>query len=76
MNRRQNWPLNIPSLVFAYNAMPHSITGYQLYELMLGHKAPAICDAWLGLACYNDKASNNKCALLNEQHELLMSANS
>ena len=31
------------------------------------------CDAWLGLAQYNDKASANKCAWLNEQHELLMS---
>ena len=28
------WPLHVPSLVFAYNAMPHSVTGYQPYELM------------------------------------------
>ena len=69
------WPLHVPSLVFAYNAMPHSVTGYQPYELMFGQKAPAICDAWLGLAQYNDQASANKCAWLNEQHELLMSAN-
>ena len=34
-----------------------------------------MCDAWLGLAQYNDQASANKCAWLNEQHELLMSAN-
>ena len=34
------WPLHIPSLVFTYNAMPHSITGYQPYKLMFGHKAP------------------------------------
>ena len=56
--------------------MPHSVTGYQPYELMFGQKAPAVCDAWLGLAQYNDQASSNKCAWLNEQHELLMSANS
>ena len=55
--------------------MPHSVTCSQLYELMFGWKAPAICDAWLGLAQYNDQASANKCAWLNEQHELLMSAN-
>ena len=42
------WPLYIPSLVFAYNAMSHSVTGYQLYELMFGQKAPTTCDAWLG----------------------------
>ena len=42
-----NWPLHVPSLMFTYNAMPHSITGYQPYELMFGCKA---CDAWLGLA--------------------------
>ena len=69
------WLLHVPSLVFAYNAMPHSVTGYQPYELMFGQKAPAICDAWLGLAQYNDQASANKCAWLNEQHELPMSAN-
>ena len=69
------WPLHVPSLVFAYNAMPHSVTGYQPYELMFGQKAPTICDAWLGLAQYNDQASANKCAWLNEQHELLMSTN-
>ena len=32
------WPLHVPSLVFTYNAMPHGITGYQPYELMLGVK--------------------------------------
>ena len=69
------WPLHVPSLVFAYNTMPHSITGYWPYELMFRCEAPAICDAWLGLAHYNDQASTNKCAWLNEQHELLMSAN-
>ena len=42
------WPLQVPSLVFAYNAMPHSVTGYQPYELMFGQKAPTICDAWAG----------------------------
>ena len=55
--------------------MPHNVTGYQPYEPMFGQKAPAICDDWLGLAQYNDQASANKCAWLNEQHELLMSAN-
>ena len=61
--------------VCLYNAMPHSETGYQPYELMFGQKVPAIFYAWLGLAQYNDQASVNKCAWLNEQHELLMSAN-
>ena len=26
--QRANWPLHLSSLVFAYNAMPHSVTGY------------------------------------------------
>ena len=73
--QKSHWPLHVPSLVFAYNATPHSVTGYQPYELMFGQKAPTVCDAWLGLAQYNDQASANKCAWLNEQHELLMSAN-
>ena len=70
-----HWPLHVPSLVFAYNAMPRSVTGYQPYELMFGCKAPTFCDAWLELAQYNDQTLTNKCAWLNEQHELLMSVN-
>ena len=46
--QRNNWPLNLPSLVLTYNAMPQSTTSYQPYELMFGCKAPTICDAWLG----------------------------
>ena len=42
---------------------------------MFGHKAPAICDAWLELAHYNDQASTNQWVWLNEHHELLMSVN-
>ena len=72
-DQKSHWPLHVPSLVFAYNAMPYSVTGYQPYELMFGQKAPAVCDTWLGLAQYNDQASSNKCAWLDEQHELLMS---
>ena len=55
--------------------MPHSVTGYQAYELIFEQKAPALCEAWQGLAQYNDQASTNKCTWLNEQHELLMSVN-
>ena len=33
--QKANWPLHLSSLVFAYNAMPHSVTGYQPYDLML-----------------------------------------
>ena len=39
------WHLHVPSLVFVYNALPHSIIGYQPYKLMFGCKAPFICDA-------------------------------
>ena len=36
------WPLHISSLMFTYNAMPHSITGYQPYELKFGCEAPTV----------------------------------
>ena len=55
--------------------MPYSVTDFQPYELMYGCKAPTVYDAWLGLTSYNDKTSISKCAWLNEQHELLDSAN-
>ena len=63
--QKDNWPLHLPSLVFAYNAMPHSTTGYQPYELMFGCKAPTICDAWLRLAEYDDKFLQSKCEWVN-----------
>ena len=55
--------------------MPHSVTGYQTYELMFGHKAPTICNAWLRLAQYNDQYLQCKSAWVNEQHELILAAN-
>ena len=73
--QNENWLLHIPSLVFTYNVMPHSITGFQPYELMFGCKAATVCNTWVWLASYNNKASTSKCAWLNDQHELLMSAN-
>ena len=38
--QKDNWPLHLPPLVFAYNATPHSTTGYQPYELMFDTKHP------------------------------------
>ena len=73
--QKDNWLLHLPSLVFAYNAMPHNTTGYQPYELMFGHKAPTICDVWLRLADYNDSYLQSKCEWVNQQHELLLAVN-
>ena len=39
-DQRSNWPKHLSTLEFAYNATPHSTTGYQPYQLMFGHKAP------------------------------------
>ena len=73
--QKDNWPLHLPSLVFVYNATPHSTTGYQPYELMFGHKASTICDAWLRLADYDDKYLQSKCEWVNQQHELILAVN-
>ena len=73
--QKSNWPLHLPLLVFAYNAMPHDTTGYQPYELMFGHKAPTICNAWLWLGRYNDNFLQSKCAWVNQQHKLILAAN-
>ena len=69
------WPLHLPSLIFVYNAMPHGTTGYQPYELMFGHKAPTICNVWLGLVDYNDNYLQSKCEWVNQQHKLICAAN-
>ena len=73
--QKANWPLHLSSLMFAYNAMPHSVTGYQPYKLMFGHKAPTVWDAWLGLAQYNDQYLQSKSTWVNEQHELILAVN-
>ena len=73
--QKSNWLLHLPLLVFAYNATPHDTTGYQPYELMFGHKAPTMCDSWLGLANYNDNFLQGKCTWVNQQHELILAAN-
>ena len=73
--QKSNWLLHLPLLVFAYNATPHDTTGYQPYELMFGHKAPTMCNAWLRLGNYNDNFSQSKCAWVNRQHELILAVN-
>ena len=73
--QKSNWLLHLPSLMFAYNAMPHDTTGYQPYELMFGHKSPTRGNSWLRLANYNDNFLQSKCTWVNQQHELILAAN-
>ena len=73
--QKDNWPLHLPSLVFAYNATPHSTTGYQPYAQMFGCKAPTICNALLRLADYDDNYLWSKCEWVNQQHELILAVN-
>ena len=56
--QKQNFPLHLTSLVSTYNAMPHSTTWFQPYELMFGCKAQTVCDV---LANCNDQYSQSKC---------------
>ena len=64
-----------PSLVFAYNATPHSTTGFQPYQLMFSRKAPAPCDTWLELGVYNDNKLTNKVQWVDQHAEQLLAAN-
>ena len=61
--------------MFAYNAMPHSVTGYQPYKLIFSHKAPTVCNAWLELAKYNHKYSQSNNEWENKQDEPTLAAN-
>ena len=73
--QKGDWPAHLPTLTFAYNATPHSTTGYQPYELMFGRKAPAPCDNWLGLRQYNDDKSISKVIWVDKQFEKIVQAN-
>ena len=70
-----DWPLHLPALVFAYNATLHTSTGYQPYQLIFGHRAPAPCDNWLGLCEYNDDKSITMIDWVDQQLEQLLQAN-
>ena len=72
---KADWPSHLPALVFAYNATPHTSTGYQPYQLMFGHCAPAPCDNWLGLHAYSDDKSITRIDWVNQQLEQLLHAN-
>ena len=73
--QKPNWPNYLPSLVFAYNAMPHASTGLQPYELMFGRKAPMPCDNWLGLDNYKPDSFKSKTVWLNQQLNAMLHAN-
>ena len=72
---KADWPSHLPALVFTYNTTPHASTGYQPYQLMFGHCAPAPCDNWLGLRAYNDDKSITCIDWVDQQLEQLLHAN-
>ena len=73
--QKPNWPIYLPSLVFAYNSTPHASTGFQPYELMFGCKAPMPCDNWLGLNNYKPNSFKSKTIWLNQQLNAMLNAN-
>ena len=74
-DQKANWPVHLPSLVFAYNTTPHSTMGFQPYQLMFSHKAPVPCDNWLGLGNYDDQKSVSKTQWVDQMAEKLLVAN-
>ena len=70
-----NWPAYIVALVFAYNAMPHSTTGYQPYQLICGHKSQTPSDNWLGLSKNDFSESVSKESLIKKHYKLGWAAN-
>ena len=73
--QKPNWPAYLPTLVYAYNAMPHGTTGFQPYELMFGHKALMPCNNWLGLSNYKLESFKSKTVWLNQQLNAMLYAN-
>ena len=72
--QKPDWPTYLASLVFTYNATSHSATGFQLYKLMFGCKAPMPCDNWLGLEHYKADDLKSKTTWLGQQLDALVSA--
>ena len=74
-DQKADWPVHLPSLVFAYNAAPHSTTGFQPYQLMFGCKAPVPCNNWLGLGNYNNQKLVSKTQWVDQMAEKLLVTN-
>ena len=73
--QKPNWPVYLPTLVYAYNTTPHGTTGFQQYELMFGHKALMPCNNWLRLSNYKPDSFKSKIAWLNQQFNAMLYAN-
>ena len=73
--QKPNWPVYLPSLVYAYNAIPHASTGFQPYKLMFRCKVPMPCDNWLGLNNYKPDSFKSKTIWLNQQLNTRLHAN-
>ena len=74
-DQKSNWPVHLSALVFAYNAMPHSTTVYQPYQLMFDHKAQTPCNNWLGLSQYNCSESVSNVSWIQQQYDLEQATN-
>ena len=74
-DQKPYWPSHHHALVFTYNATLHSTSGYQLYQLMFGHKAQMPCDNWLELSQYNCSESISKDSWIKQQYEWLWVVN-
>ena len=73
-DQKPNWLAHLSALMFVYNAMPHSTTGYQPYQLMFGCKAQTPCNNWLGLSQFDCSKSISKESWVQQQYKLLWAA--
>ena len=72
---KPNWSAHLGALVFAYNALSHLTTGYQLCQLMFVCKAWTPCDNRPGLSQYDYSESVSKDWWVQQLYELVQAAN-
>lgn len=72
--KKRRWPEHLPTIVYAYNATPHSSTGYSSHFLLFGRDPKLPIDQFLGVETEDDNVPRPVDEWVTEHHLLMRDA--